>query len=75
MTKTTPIAIAVDRTEKRIASAIVAMLGNRPDMFKPKRVAIATRDAALLDMIHVRHRGQSTGFGIRSMPHLQAGGA
>ncbi len=72
MTKTTPIAIAVGGTEMRIANAIVTLLDTRPYMFKPNRVAIATRDAALLQMIHVRHRGHSTGFGIRSMQHPQA---
>ena len=71
MTKTTPIAIATGGTVKRIASVIVTLLDTRPYMFKPNRVAIATRDAALLKMIHVRHHGHSTGFGIRSMQHPQ----
>ncbi len=64
MTKTTPIAIATGGTEKRIASVIVMLLDTRPYMFKPNRVAIAKRHAALLQMIHVRHRIHSTGFGI-----------
>ncbi len=72
MTKTTLIAIAIGGTEKRIASATVTLLDTRPYMFKPNRAAIATRAAALLQMIHVRHRSHSTGFGIRSMQHPQA---
>ncbi len=74
MATTTLTVITVGGTEKRIAKAIVTLLGTRPYMFKPNSVAITTRAAALLQMIHVRHRGQSTGFGIRSMQHPQCTG-
>ncbi len=71
MATTTLTAITVGGTEKRIAKAIVTLLGTRPYMFKANSVAITTRATALLQMIASRHRGQSTGFGIRSMQHSQ----
>ena len=51
MTRTTPIAIATGGTEERIASATVTLLVTRPYMFKANRVPIATREAALLQMV------------------------
>ena len=74
MATTTLTATTVGGTEKRIAKAMVTLLGTTPYMFKVSSVAITTRAAALLEMIHVRHRGQSIGFGIRSMQRLQCTG-
>ena len=71
MATTTLTAVTIGGTEKRIAMAIVTLPGIRPYMFNASSVAITTTPAALLQMMYVRHRGQSTGFGIRSMQHLQ----
>ena len=71
MATTTLTVITVGGTVKKTAKAIVTLLGTRPYMFKASSVAVTTRAAALLQMIHVHHRGQSTGFGIRSMQHPQ----
>ncbi len=68
MATITLTAVTIGGTEKRIAKVIVTLLGTRPYMFKASSVPITTSAAALLQTIHVRHRGQSTGFGIRSMP-------
>ena len=71
MVKDTPIVTTVGGIEKRIAKTIVTPLGIKPYMFKASSVPITRRAAAQLQIIHVRHRGQSTGFGIRSMQHFQ----
>ena len=71
MATTTLAAVTIGGTVKRIAKAIVTLPGTRPYMFNANSEAITTRAAALLQMMYLRHRGQSTGFGIRSMQHPQ----